>query len=218
MDIMVKGVGEKSYLPDLVVLRLTFKQKTETYDGAMEKGLFSVQRFVDEVLKLNGFAVEDLKSQHLSVSEDRHYDESTRTYVKDGFVFQQEAKLEFDYNKEKLAVMMETIAKMIDAPLGQVTFEIKDKKKAQEETYTLAYRDAENQARIIAKAASKTLKYCKLVDTEWERHDYASSGRFMAKMMSDEMMDTGMAEMMVNTFTPEDVTLSQTLACHWIAE
>ena len=158
MDIMVKGTGEASYAPNLVVLHLTFRQKAESYDGAMEKGLFSVQRCVDEVLKPNGFVVEDLKTRSMTVQENRHYDEETRVHVKDGFTFQQEARVEFDYDKGKLAVMTEAIAKMADAPLCRVMFEIKDRRAVREEIYTLAYRDAEDQAKIIANEAGRMLK------------------------------------------------------------
>ncbi len=72
----------------------------------------SVQNFVNNILLPNGFSKEDMKTRSFVVREEQKYDNMTREYSFDGFSFSQLASIKFDYDKTKLASIMEQLSKM----------------------------------------------------------------------------------------------------------
>ena len=126
--------------------------------------------------------------------------------------FNQNATLKFDYNKERLASLVEALSKLDNAPTCQINFGVKDVKECKRRILSKAYNEAELQAQAIADAAGKTLKQCVKVDFKPFTTDYISESTFT----SDYAI--GSVPKMVNTFTPADIEISETLYCLWIAE
>lgn len=110
--------------------------------------------------------------------------------------------MEFDYDRELIAKIMEDISQLEDGS----KFKIKDMEECRKRMITSAYRDAEAQALIIAGAAGKTLKYCQKVDFKPFNTEYISNSSFDTKMMYVEKK-AGVAQTILNTFTSEDVEL-----------
>lgn len=125
--------------------------------------------------------------------------------------------MEFDYDKELIAKIMKDISQLEDGSMCYVKFKIKDMEECRKRMMTSAYKDAEAQALIIAGAAGKTLKYCQKVDFKPFNTEYISNSSFDTKMMYVEKK-AGVAQTILNTFTPEDVELKETLYCLLIAE
>ena len=127
-------------------------------------------------------------------------------------------RLKFDYDKELIANMMVSISKLDNAPMCQINFGLKDERKCRRDLLTSAYKDAENQAQAIAEASGKTLKYCQKVDFKPFTTNYVSQAIIDSDMMYAEKACSGVTQTIVNTFTPEDIELSEILYCLWIAE
>lgn len=178
----------------------------------------SVQNFVNSVLLNNGFNREDMKTRNFVVREEQKYDNMTRQYSSDGFSFNQIASIKFDYDKEKLANIMEQLSKLDNAPQCHVGFEVKDEKDCRRQVLAKAYKDAELQAQAIADASGKVLKQCAKIDFKPVTTTYASQTNFEGDMMYAKADRIGTATTIMNTFTPEDVELSEILYCLWIAE
>lgn len=218
MEIIVQGKGVEYFAPNEVVLNINFNTKCLTYEEALREGTKNVQHFIDELLIKNGFQKEDMKTRNFVIREETKYNNITKDYNHDGYSFNQTASLRFDYDKELMAKMMVAISRLENAPICQIQFEVKDAKECKRRILAKAYKDAEVQALAIAEASGKTLKYCQKVDFKPFTTEYVSKASFGSDMMFAEKAMRGSADIIVNTFTPEDVELSETLYCLWIAE
>ena len=220
MEIVVQGKGSDFFVPDEVSLNITFKAKAQTYEKVLEEGIKSVQCFVKEILLKNYFKIEDMKTRNFVIIEEKKFDSVKREYIFDGFKFNQFATLKFDYNKEKLAQMMVAISKLDNSPECRVDFRVKKEKECRKNILSKAYKDAQDQAMAIALAAGKTLIKCVKVDFKPFTTNYCSQSQFGTDIMSarKSSASAGAAQAIVNTFTPEDIILTETLYCLWIAE
>lgn len=218
MEIVVQGKGVEYFTPDEVILNISFNTKDQSYEEALSNGVKNVEKFVNELLLQNGFTANDMKTRNFVVKEDKKYNEMTRTYIFDGFSFNQNATLKFDYNKERMAKIIEAFSKLENAPSCQINFGVKDAKECKGKIITKAYKEAELQAQAIASAAGKSLKQCVKVDFKPFTTEYFSQSNLDTNMMYANDTRLGAVPAIINTFTPEDIELSETLYCLWITE
>ncbi len=218
MEINVQGRGNEYFTPNEVILNIEFKEKGKTYDEVLIKGMMQVQNFVNELLIKNGFNQEDMKTRNILIEEDQKYDKETHQYIFKGYIFKQNANIKFAYAKELMAVIIEDLAKIDNPPVCRFNFGIKDEKECQKRILTKAYQDAELQAQAIAEASGKVLKQCLKADYKPFTTNYISHSQLQSEEMYSSASRLGIASKVVNTFTPEDIELSETLDCLWIAE
>lgn len=219
MKIIVEGNGEKTYKPNQVVLTFDFRTADVNYNKSLELGVKNVEEYLEMLISM-GFEKESFKTQSFRVSEDRHYDEQTRKYIKDGFVFTQCARIKFDFDMAKLSTLMEKTAELKNPPIYKITFNVKDEKQANEELLGLAYEDALFQATAIAKASGTTITGCKRVSFQpFDFSENLSNSMLDGAIMSKaKCCSAGTSESIQNTFIPEDVVLGQTVYCEFDAE
>lgn len=218
MDIMVQGVGTKSFTPNLIVVSFSFRTLKKDYESALAEGVKNVENYL-ELLKKLGFDKKDVKTLSFRVAENRVYNESTRKYDQDGFIFTQNAELKFDYDMKRMSKLMEETSKLKNAPSCNLDFSIKDSKQAEEDLIELAYKEAEFQAKAIAKASGKTLKECVKVSFKPFEAEITSRSRYDADYACKaKMCASSAAESIQNIFVPEDVELSHSLYCLFVAE
>lgn len=218
MEIIVQGKGTELFTPDEVILNISFTIKGQTYEDVLRIGIQNVQHFVENLLLQNGFHKEDMKTRNFVIREETRYDNLTHQNIFEGFSFNQCATLKFTYDKNKLAKMMVEMSKLDNAPVCQVNFKVKNEKECRKNILAKAYKDAEEQALAIAEAAGKTLRQCVKVDFKPFTSDYRSSVRLDSDMMYAERSCVGAAQTLANTFTPEDIEITETLYCLWLAE
>lgn len=211
MEIIVEGSGTDYFVPDQVDLNLNFKLNGLTYNEVFEKGSNSIIEFINTILMKNGFKKEDLKTRSFVIKEEKEYDHSGK-YKFIGYSYNQEAILKFDYNKVKLAKMISEIALLKNPPFYSIGFSLKNEKECFNTLIKKAYDDAFNKASMIAISSGKTLKDCVKVDFK-PLFDFANSS-FDAKSLRLESNNPSLE----NVFTPEDIKLTETLYCKWIAE
>ncbi len=218
MEIVVEGTGKQFITPDLIALHLNFVMNGDSYEEVLEKGIENVQHFIDLLVQTH-FNKDDMKTRSFVIREENKYNEATRTYEKDGFSFNQQAILMFDYNKDIMANLMVHLSKMENAPMCQLSFGVKDEKNIRRNILKDAYKEAEEQALAIALAAGKTLKVCEKVDFKPFTTPYVSSSVLDGTMMrQSEVCYSGAVEKITNVFTPEDIELTETVYSLWIAE
>ncbi len=218
MEIIVQGKGTEYFTPDEAILKINFYTKGQSYEEALKEGVRNVEIFVNEILLKNGFNKEEMKTRSFVVREDQKYNEATRNYEFNGYSFNQNANIKFDYDKDRIASIMESLSKLNNAPACQINFGVKNEKECKRNILSKAYKDAEEQAQAIALASGKTLKQCMKVDFKPFTTEYVSRAGFDSDLMYAEKASIGAAKTITNTFTPEDIELSETLYCLWIAE
>ena len=218
MEIIVQGKGTKYFTPNEIILNLNFYQKKNSYKEALNFGITSVQNFTNNILLKNGFGPEDLKTRNFVIREEQKFDNVKRQNLPDGFSYNQTATIKFDYDKEKLSVIMEQLSNLDDAPKCNISFGVKDEKECRRQILSEAYKDAQLQAQAIAEASGKELKQCIRVDFKPFTTSYISQTNLEESMVNAKSEKSGIATMITNTFTPEDIELSETLYCLWNAE
>ncbi len=218
MEIRVQGTGKGTFVPDEVNFTIYFKTKGNSYEEVLQEGIYHVERFIEEVLYQNDLKKEDMKTRNFVIKEEQKYNEETRQYEKDGYSFHQTASLVFDYNKEMMAHLLDSISKLENPPMCNIHFSIKNKEACRRNLIVKAYEDASKQAAAIALASFKTLKSCQKVDFTPFTTDYISPTMLTSDNMYMTKGNHDMIQAIENTFTPEDIVLTETLYCLWIAE
>lgn len=218
MEIMVEGTGREYIVPDEVNMNFTFVTKGNSYEEVLKKGVENVEKFIETILKKYGFSTSNLKTKNFIIKEDTKYNEQTRNYDFDGYSYTQNTSLKFDYNKEKMAYLIDEIASLEYPPIYQICFGVKDKNIWRNKVIALAYQDAKKQAYAIALAAGKTLKDCVKTDFKpFYTGKYTSRSLFNEEIGYEKMVGSN-ANMITNIFTPEDIEITETLYCLWITE
>lgn len=216
MEITVMGKATEYFTPDEIILNLNFYTKGLTYNEVLVKGVNDVQTFASEILLKNGFDVHDMKTSNFVIKEEQKYDEETRSYIFDGFSFSQSANLKFNYDKGRLMKIMEDLSKLDNAPSCQINFGVKDMEGCKKKLLVEAFEDGKKQANIIAMAANKNLKQCLKVDFKPFHSNYLSPTYLDSNMMYEASKSVSTS--LYNTFTPEDIEVSETIYCLWVAE
>ena len=112
---------------------------------------------------------------------------------------------------------MEVSSTQEDEKKKKIDIGVKDNKELEEQVLSDAYKDAEFQARAIAKATGKTNSLeCIKISFEPFTDPHISQTRFdsFARM---EKCSANLSESIQTVFVPEDVTLEKTIYCHFIA-
>lgn len=227
MDIMVQGEGKKFYKPDEVLLSINFFVNDKSYDEVLKKGTKSVEVFIENVLKRLNIDKENLKTRNFRISHNTRFDYQTKKQIDCGFDYNQNATLKMDYNMETIAKFIDEVAQLDNPPKYNMTFSIKEQEKAKEEVMSEAYNKAKEKAEIIAMSAGKKLKDCIKVDFRpFEEKIYSNSRLSDVDLFESEKsigaipmkQKQATADIIQNTFTPEDVEIRETLYCLWIAE
>lgn len=218
MEIIVEGRGINFFEPNQVIFNFTFISKSENYDEVLELGSKNVKNFIDKILTKNKIASNKMKTRNFVIREETKFNELTRKYEFDGYSYNQNAELRFDYNKNKMAKIMDEISKLDIPPIYQISFGIKDEQECRREILKDAYNDALEQAKVIADAAGKNLIQCVKTDFKPFTTEYSSSTKIGSDMLYAKKTYIGSAENIANTFTPEDIEITESLYCLWQAE
>ena len=215
MDIIVKGTGEKYFTPNEIILNFNFYVKGSSYQEVLEVGTNNVYSFINEFLAKENFTKEDLKTRSFLIKEETRYDESTRKYLKDGYSFNQNATLKFNYDKDKLTRMMSNLSTLSMYPKCQINFGIKDEKEARRSIVNDAYNDAKEQALAIANAAGLELLECIKVDFKPFTTEYVSHSSVDSEMVMRTSKMGITSDRISTIFTPEDILITETLYTLW---
>ncbi len=230
MQITVKGEASRTVAPDQIVASVTFREHANSYDEVLQKGVQSVKDYLDFIEANTDFTAADFKTRAYNIHEEfttNHLDAKTEQdlgkqltrRVSNGFYFTQQAYLEFDYNRERLAKLLVLTAKAAGKPRFSIDFNLKDPKAYQRGLIGDAYRDAQLKAETLAAAANKHLRDCihvDLDDTTSNRNfdygvSYAKSARFEETAASIEKQ----LQLIDETFHPDDIFISKNINVIW---
>lgn len=223
MEILVDGRSVKYCSPDQVEMDINFYVLENDYEQALNSGVKNVEIFMNDVFYKMNFKKEDLKTRSFRVFESTKYDYEKRKNIKEGWVYSQSATLKFDYSVERMAEFMERMSKLESSPKYNVRFSVKDDKQIKKEAIKEAYNIAKEKAEAIAFASGKELVKCTKVEFDSFNELYSSKSslpemvRFNKSSSINEENSTA-KDMIVNTFVPEDVEITESLQCIWIAE
>jgi hypothetical protein len=210
--ITVKGSGNASANPDLIIVDLEVESKKRDYEETLEHASYALKQLQNEICKL-GFNVKDLKTTSFNIntryeSYKDQYDNYKSRFV--GYSCFQELKLEFDFNTKMLSRVLEALSNSSVNPKINIKFSIKDSTKIREELLISATRNAKERATILAKASNVTLGDLITIDYSWGEVKFQSPTRYD---MHDRCM-TMKSAIDIN-LEPEDIRISDTVTFVW---
>lgn len=175
------------------------------------------------------FNKEIMKTRSFRVYEEKQYNYDIKKYIKLGYAYTQQANIKFNYSMNIIAEFMDMVSKLKNPPKYHLSFNVKDIKGCKDEVLAEAYNKAKEKAETIARAAGKELKECVKTDfmsfeeSVVSRSSLNSQDMYMEKEQSfgasnfDMAKSTGVQDTIQTIFTPEDVEITETLYCLWIA-
>ena len=124
-----------------------------------------------------------------------------------------------------MAEFMDRVSKLENLPKYIIALNVKNEQQTKNEAMAEAYNKAKENVEVIAKSAGKTLKECVKVDfIPFEERVYCGSA-LGSGVFEEETSDFNMKarkmstqDTITNIFTPEDMEISETLYCLWIAK
>jgi len=227
MEITVEGTAEGYFAPEQISISLVFSIKEQEYGKVLSEGTKSVVSFMDEVLAKIGLKKEDMKTRSFKVlektkavkkKEKNQYGQYDFEYVPDGFEFTQNATIKFDYDMPKMTSFVEAVSKLKKPPIYTITFEVKNSDEYKNKVLAAAFQNAEIKARSIAAAAGLNNVECLKTSFMPFEEKLSSNTRFASKEMILCNDSDGISENICKTFTPEDVYISETLYCLFVAK
>ena len=210
--ITVKGTGSVSVKPDLIIISMDLESHQYDYEDTMRLATESIDA-LQEAIQGVGFEKFDLKTTSFNVST--HYEsyrDEDNNYKSrfDGYLCEQGLKLEFDFNTDLLANVLNAITRASTNPQLNIQFSVKDKAAVSEELLIRATENAKKKAEILAKASGVILGDLVSIDYNWGELHLYSQTRYA---MEDKLMK--MSESYAPDIEPNDIDVSDTVTFVW---
>lgn len=210
--ITVKGTGRASVKPDLIVISLELRTSRYKYDDTMKLAGEASQDLLGVVLQ-EGFDKDDLKTTNFNVETiSKSYKDAQGNYQRRfaGYECQQNFRLEFALDFDRLSEVLSAIAKAPVKPVFDIRFTVKDSTKVSEELLRNAAENAKEKAEILADASGVKLGEIIDIDYSWGRIDLYSRSDY-------RLYDSNVKMAAEDTphIVPEDIDVSDEATFVW---
>lgn len=211
--ITVKGVGNVSVKPDLIVVSMKLATEDREYDKTME---LAAQRIslINDSLETIGFEKNSVKTTDFNVRTNyESVKDKSGNYksVFKGYVCNHNLKVEFDFDTNTLARVLSAISESLAKPEFSISFTVKDPSVVSGELLKSAVKNAKEKAEILCAASGVKLGELVSIDYNWGEinlysdTNYEVGDRFMAKAACLSNID----------IQPDDIKTSDTATLVW---
>ncbi len=149
--INVQGEAIFKVTPKIFVVNIPIQIKDSVYENCTKRLVEKYNLLKDALIK-NKINEESIQSDNLSVNENYIWDQREQKF--DGYIGNIQVTVEQEYTVEKLSAVIETL-KDEEFKFGyHISFKLSEKQKAEqlEKAINMAVEDANNKAKMIAKA------------------------------------------------------------------
>ena len=210
--ITVRSTGNVSVKPDLITININLVSHRYDYDETMNLASKSVE-ILGKHLEEVGIHRKELKttSFNIKTSYDDYYDEDNHYKTEfDGYECNQDLKLEFDLDMEKLLKVLGAIASSGVNPKFNIRFSVKDKNAVNDEILISATENARRKAEILAKASNEELGEIVRIDYNFDEIEVYSNTKYEIQEKVCDMDALNMPAM-----EPDDIKVSDTVTFVW---
>lgn len=211
--ITVKGVGNVSVKPDLIVVSMKLATEDREYDKTME---LAAQRIslINDSLEEIGFEKNSVKTTDFNVRTNyESVKDKSGNYksVFKGYVCNHNLKVEFDFDTKTLARVLSAISESLAKPEFSISFTVKDPSAVRGELLKAAVKNAKEKAEILCLASGVKLGELVSIDYNWGEinlysdTNYEVGDRFMAKAACLSNID----------IQPDDIKTTDTATLVW---
>ena len=205
--IKIKGVGRVKRTPDTIVLSLDIEEKDVCYSNAVE-GAAKQLKVMQENLATVGFQKDELKTTDFTISPDyENVRDENGDYVRQfyGYKVNQELKLTFPLEMERLNKVMSVLAMCVVNPEVRIGFAISDENGIKKELLKSATQDALEKANILCEASNVKLGKLLSIDYSWREISFETEDKY-------EVFEAQGAEFDIQ---PDDIKISDTVEFIW---
>lgn len=208
MEINVTGVGKGSFKPDEVILNVNITATGSSYEEALKKGENSLENLINAVLLPNGFSKDDLKTNTFTIMENQKYNQESKNYEKDGYIFMQNGSFDFKYSVDMLDKVVGSISTLDNDSISfDFSFGLSNIDEVRKDLICKAYIDAKNKAQIVASCASLELNSCRIATLNDNSFDFNNARVLTASNNS-----------FANNISPSDIDLFVNMQCVWVTK
>ena len=230
MQITTTGRAKKDFAPDQIEASAIFNYRALTYDEALMGGVEKVKKYINSIIEITDFTSDDFKTNAYIINELYHINyfepkteadlnKKLQKRVLDGFSFTQRMKLEFDYDKMRLAKLLAASSRIPEAPMLRIEFTLKDTESKMRELIPIAYNNAKQKAEALVDVAGKNLGGCVHVDIDGPVQNWSTfEGVAKRTMTFGDVPPEDFVQQIRNiedTFNPDDITLVKEISCIW---
>ncbi|WP_214693782.1 MULTISPECIES: SIMPL domain-containing protein [unclassified Exiguobacterium] len=209
--ITVKGTGNVSSRPDLIVIHMDLVTKAPRYEETMTDAANAVAQLQKAIVRA-GFEKKDLKTSDFSIDteyeryQDKHNNYRSR-FV--GYVCKQKTRLEFPLDTSKLSDAIEQISQSRANPVLSIRFTMKDPNAIEDQLLVNAAENAKKRAELLANGAGATLGDLLQIDYTWgEIHVFSPTSVLYSQ-------DVVYSESRMPEIEPDDIDVSDTATFVW---
>lgn len=211
-SITVKGTGNVSMRPDLIIITMVLETKHLEYDRTMELAARSAEA-LQLAVEAAGSAREDLKTTNLNIrTEYESYHDQDNNYRTKfaGYVFEQDLTLEFQFDNSVVSNVLDAIAAAPVTPRLDIRFSVKDQEAVKEELLKKAADNAKAKAEILTRSAGVELGDLISIDYSW-----VDIGLYSQSSVAWEEKLTEARSAPFMDIEPENIEASDTVTFIW---
>ena len=216
-ELIVKGIGNVSAAPDLIVLELELEVIEPEYEKTMQRAAELLDALRAAIISA-GHAGKSLKTTSFNIdTEYKNYRDNNNNLQKEfiGYSCKHELRLEFGLDMNKLGATLGAIADCEANPDIDIKFSVKDTSAVSEQLLNNAISNAKWKAAILAKSAGIYLGDIKCIDYNWsELHMYSDTNMVLAEGKAFCSF-TGTSPVDI---TPKDIDVSDSVTVIWSIE
>ena len=211
--ITVKGVGNVSEKPDVIIISMEQNSQALEYEKTMEKAAADLDSIRKAVAKA-GHDPAKLKTSRFGVDTNYERKRDAQGNYKDhfkGYICTHHLNFEFDYDMKELGKVLSALAGCEAKPKFSIRFSVKDQDAMRVRMLEDAVANAMSKAGILAKVAGVKLGEILRIDYSWGELEVYSQTRFEDFPKGIDTMD----ESSNIEIEPEDVEASDTVTVVW---
>lgn len=212
--ITVKGVGNVSVKPDLVVLSMSLESKNRDYETAMREAADKIEQ-INKSLSVIGFERESVKTTDFNVKTDYESkkDRAGSYYrVFNGYVVNHRLKMSFGFDTKLLSKALGTISGCIAEPELSISFTVKEPSAVNEALLRSATVNAKKKAEILCEASGAKLGELVNIDYNWGELNIYSRTSYDMGMDCMKMCTEAPYSLDIE---PDDIDASDTVTFVW---
>jgi len=215
-EIVVKGTGNVSASPDLLIIDLTL----EVIELEYEKTMFVAKEHLDALraaVVAAGHDKKSLKTTQFNVNTkyDSYKDKNNNWKQKFiGYSCIHELRLEFDLDMKKLGVTLGAITDCLAQPKFGIRFTVKNPNIISDQLLENAMENAKRKAEVLAKSAGVKLGSIKRIEYNWSEHHLYSKTEYCFADISVNYLKSPKAM----DIEPDDIDVSDNVTVIWFLE
>ncbi len=209
--ITVKGIGNVSVKPDLIVITMSLENTDYSYSGAMQLASGAIDAIRTALISV-GYVKDDLKTTDFNINTDYESYKDTKGNWKqkfNGYKCTHRLKLEFDFDMERLTDTLSAIASSGANPEFEINFSVKDKNAVSDQLLQNAVKNASEKAAVLAAAAGLSLGAIQRIDYSWGELRFYSDTKMIEPLYYESKAAPAM------DIEPEDIKVNDTVTVVW---